>query len=272
MQAVQQISGIIKAVTSEDEMVQIGRITYEAFENRAFRYTITPFWNIIDTLSSDVFQGIPGIAMELRKEHYYRVNKVPVFILARTPAQQDDYTGVARFQWLLESKLRASCDNLLVVSVKKNGQSAVISDRKQLKEFVNSGQYGDEAVITGLQVLGRNSGECTKMLYRLMHAGITLHSLQEKLRLTVSDYKGFLPILATMYEADLKKRRQEQREGIEQAKERGVYHGRKKLSTDEEFFRNIAIRFKNKEIPLEEALEITGFSKSTFYRRMRELL
>lgn len=272
MQGIQQISGIIKAVTPDDELIQIGRITYEAYENAGFRYTITPFWDIIDTLPSGVFQGIPGVAMELRKEHYYRVNKVPVFILARTSVQQNDYSGEARFRWLLTTPFRAACDNLIVVPAQEIRKSAVISERKSLKEFVKQGQFGDEAVITCLQVLGRNSGECTKMLYRLMHAGITLYSIQEKLRLTVSDYKGFLPILASMYSSDLKKRRQEQREGIELAKERGVYHGRKKLSTDEDFFRNIALRFRKKEIPLEEALEITGFSKSTFYRRMRELL
>ena len=161
---------------------------------------------------------------------------------------------------LLERDLGFKSDKILHIIV------------KELKDFVKQGQLGDEAVVTNLNVLGRNSGECTKMLYRLMHAGITLDSLQEKLRLTVRDYKGFLPVFATMYGLDQKKRRQEQREGIEQAKERGVYHGRKKLSTDEELFRNIALRFRNKEIPLEEALEITGFSKSTFYRRMRELL
>lgn len=78
-------SGIIKAVTKENEKIQVGRITYEEFENEEFQYIISPFWPIIDTLSTRVFQGIPGIDMDLRLDHYYRVNYVPVFITERTP-------------------------------------------------------------------------------------------------------------------------------------------------------------------------------------------
>lgn len=48
-------SGIIKAVTKENEKIQVGRITYEEFENEEFQYIISPFWPIIDTLSTRVF-------------------------------------------------------------------------------------------------------------------------------------------------------------------------------------------------------------------------
>ena len=117
-------SGIIKAVTKENEKIQVGKITYEQFENEEFQYIISPFWAIIDTLSTKIFQGIPGIDMSLRLEYYYRVNYVPVFITERTPgpSREDlwellesvglDYYD--RLEWLIRTDLRAAIDNLIV--------------------------------------------------------------------------------------------------------------------------------------------------------------
>ena len=117
-------SGIIKAVTASGEKIQVARIDYESFENEEFQYIISPFWDIIDVLSPKVFQGIPGIDMELRLEHYYRVNYVPVFITERTPGESRedlwellesvglDYYD--RLEWLIRTNLRAAIDNLIV--------------------------------------------------------------------------------------------------------------------------------------------------------------
>ena len=89
-----------------------------------FNYIISPLWDIIDVLSPKVFQGIPGIDMELRLEHYYRVNYVPVFITERTPGESRedlwellesvglDYYD--RLEWLIRTNLRAAIDNLIV--------------------------------------------------------------------------------------------------------------------------------------------------------------
>ena len=117
-------SGIIKAVTASGEKIQVARIDYESFENEEFQYIISPFWDIIDVLSPKVFQWIPGIDMELRLEHSYRVNYVPVFITERTPGESRedlwellesvglDYYD--RLEWLIRTNLRAAIDNLIV--------------------------------------------------------------------------------------------------------------------------------------------------------------
>ena len=72
-----------------------------------------------------------------------------------------------------------------------------------------------------------------------MHYGIALSSLKEGLKLSVEDYKGFLPIFATMYKLDREKRKSVQRDGIEKAKERGVYQGRRRISVDEELLKEL---------------------------------
>lgn len=274
-------SGIIKAVTKDGEKIQVGRITYESFDNEEFQYIITPFWEIVDTLPASIFQGIPGIDMSLRLEHYYRVNYVPVFMTERTPSpnREDlwellDSVNLAyydRLEWLIRTDLRAACDNLIVERGRDASKVEKISNRCELNHFIEEGQYGDEIIIESLNLLGRNSTECTKTLNRLMHYGIALSSLKEGLKLSVEDYKGFLPIFATMYKLDREKRKSVQRDGIEKAKERGVYQGRRRISVDEELLKELILKVKNKEIPIEEAMNITGLSKATFYRRMREI-
>ena len=273
-------SGIIKAVTSDGERIQIGKITYESFENEEFQYIISPFWEIIDTLPATVFQGIPGIDMELRLRNYYRVNYVPVFITERTPgpSREDlwellDSVGLDyydRLEWLIRTELRAASDNLIVERAREEAKCSYVRDLKSFQNAIAEGQYGDEIVIENLEILGHNSEECTKMLNRLMHYGICLSAKREKMHLTVEDYKEFLPVFSMMYQLDREKRKKQQSIGIEKSKKEGKYKGRKRKEIDQEFLTEVVRRFRTGEIPIEEALEITNMSRSTFYRRMRE--
>jgi len=273
-------SGIIKAVAEDGEKIQVGRITYESFDNEEFQYIITPFWEIIDTLTADVFQGIPGIDMDLRLEHYYRVNYVPVFMTERTPGPNREdlwelldsvnLTYYDRLEWLIRTDLRAAVDNLIVERAREEKRQIYVETRKQLQNFLEESQYGDEITIASVEVLGRNSEECTKQLNRLMHYGVHLMSKEEGLDLSVEDYKGFLPIFAAMRQMDRAKRKREQKEGIAKAKEKGIYRGRRRKESDEELLQETIRRFRGGSILLEEALKITELSKSTFYRRIRE--
>ena len=117
-------SGIIKAVMKSGEKISVARIDYQEFDEENFQYVISPFWKIVDGLPANVFQGIPGINMDLRLEHYYRVNYIPTFITERTPSENRedvwqllesvglDYYD--RFEWLLRTNLRSANDNLIV--------------------------------------------------------------------------------------------------------------------------------------------------------------
>ena len=69
-------SGIIKAVMRSGEKISIAQIDYQEFDEENFQYVISPYWEIIDGLPASIFQGIPGIDMDLRLERYYRVNYI----------------------------------------------------------------------------------------------------------------------------------------------------------------------------------------------------
>ena len=80
-------SGIIKAVMKNGDKVSVAQIDYQEFDEENFQYVISPYWDIVDGLPASVFQGIPGIDMELRLKDYYRVNYIPTFISERTPSE-----------------------------------------------------------------------------------------------------------------------------------------------------------------------------------------
>ena len=214
-------SGIIKAVTASGEKIQVARIDYESFENEEFQYIISPFWDIIDVLSPKVFQGIPGIDMELRLEHYYRVNYVPVFITERTPGESRedlwellesvglDYYD--RLEWLIRTNLRAAIDNLIVERARDERKKTSVSEREVFRKVLEDSQYGDIIEVPDLRVVGRNSKECTKQLNRLMHYGVHLISRKESVDLEVKDYQALLPVFYRMYQIDEENRKNEQK-------------------------------------------------------------
>ena len=138
-------SGIIKAVMKNGDKVSVAQIDYQEFDEENFQYVISPYWENVDGLPASVFQGIPGIDMDLRLKDYYRVNYIPTFISERTPSESRedlwellesvglDYYD--RFEWLLRTSMRAANDNLIV-------------ERRRMEETVKQFASG---VISGLQ-------------------------------------------------------------------------------------------------------------------------
>lgn len=116
----------IKALWKEKK-IPVGEVIYEHFWNEEFQYIIRPYWETIDELEEHepgAFHGIPGIDMDCRFEKYYRVNRVPSFIVQRTPPKNRvdmmemmEAVGLNYydpFEWLIRTNTRASQDNLIL--------------------------------------------------------------------------------------------------------------------------------------------------------------
>ncbi len=108
---------------------RLGTIEYKEYEDNSYVYTIMPYYPVIDFIPPAVFQGIPGIDLDLRKDSYERKNMVPVFISERTPSpQRENLTEMLeevnmnylnRLEWLIRSNLKYSGDNYYVVRNEK---------------------------------------------------------------------------------------------------------------------------------------------------------
>lgn len=78
-----------------------------------------------------------------------------------------------------------------------------------------------------------------------------------------------LSLLAYIAESERKKMLARQREGIEAAKLKGVYKGRKPIDISDNF-EKIYERWKNSEITANRAMSILGLKRNTFYRMVKD--
>ena len=79
-----------------------------------------------------------------------------------------------------------------------------------------------------------------------------------------------LDLLDYVSESEKAARRRRQREGIEKAKREGTRFGRSPLPTPDDFSR-VYKKWASKEINVEEAARLCGFSRGTFYRRVKQI-
>ena len=270
-------SGIIKAVMKSGDKISVAQIDYQEFDEENFQYTITPYWEIIDGLPATVFQGIPGIDMDLRLETYYRVNYIPTFIAERTPSENRedlwellesvglDYYD--RFEWLLRTTLRSANDNL-IVERKQNKQTVT----RFYKDALESLQYGDKIIVDNITDLGQTLAGYTDAIFYAATKGIDIESNDGELLIDREARQSIVPIVVAQKIIEYNQHKNNRRLGIDKAKKDGKYSGRKPIAVDEEVLRQVDKEIKNGLITVEEAMRRTRInSKSTFYRKLRAL-
>ena len=270
-------SGIIKAVMKSGEKISVAQIDYQEFDEENFQYVISPYWEIVDGLPASVFQGIPGIDMELRLKDYYRVNYIPTFIAERTPSENRedlwelleavDLDYYDRFEWLLRTKMRAANDNLIV-------------ERRRIEETVGqftsgiiSGlQYGDKVIVKSMESIADTTAGLTDGMFNIVTSGIDVVTESGQVLVDAMARAAMIPYMVAQRIMSRRERISLQQAGIEQAKKDGKYAGRKPTPVDENVLRQVAKELDEGIITVEEAMKRTKInSRSTFYRKLRNL-
>ena len=270
-------SGIIKAVMKSGEKISVAQIDYQEFDEENFQYVISPYWEIVDGLPASVFQGIPGIDMELRLKDYYRVNYIPTFIAERTPSESRedlwellesvDLDYYDRFEWLLRTKMRAANDNLIV-------------ERRRIEETVGqftsgiiSGlQYGDKVIVESMESIADTTAGLTDGMFNIVTSGIDVVTESGQVLVDAMARAAMIPYMVAQRIMSRRERISLQQAGIEQAKKDGKYAGRKPTPVDENVLRQVAKELDEGIITIEEAMKRTKInSRSTFYRKLRNL-
>ena len=270
-------SGIIYAVDRRQNKYAVARIDYERFDDQNYQYVFSPEWSVIDTMPSSIFQGIPGIDMSLRLEKYYRVNMTPYFISERTPseAREDlwellesvglDYYD--RFEWLLRTNMRCGTDNL-IVERSVSARNIHIAEESALVDL----QPNDVVVIDDFRQIASTSNRLRQKLLNVLRSGAHIYLAAENRVLTEDECNLLLQLIMAQYELDVLNQKHERQQGIEKAQRDGKYSGRKRICVDEHLLQRIAKDFEEQRISESEAMKRAGiFSRSTFYRRLREL-
>ncbi len=270
-------SGIIKAVMNTGEKISVAQIDYQEFDEENFQYIISPYWEIVDGLPAAVFQGIPGIDIELRLKDYYRVNYIPTFIAERTPSENRedlwellgavglDYYD--RFEWLLRTNLRSGNDNLIVERRRMTPRT-----EKYSFDILAKLQYGDKVVVESLDTFASTTAEFSNAVFTAVTNGIDI--VADSGQVLIDSMARGVMVSMELSKRMLQRREQatRQQEGIERARREGKYLGRKPIAVDEEVLRQVATELEEGLITVEDAMERTKISsRSTFYRKLRSL-
>lgn len=270
-------SGIIKAVMKNGEKISVAQIDYQEFGEENFQYVISPYWEIVDGLPASVFQGIPGIDMDLRLETYYRVNYIPTFIAERTPSEnREDLWEILesvgldyydRFEWLIRTPMRAANDNLIV---ERRRTKQVVE--KYTTGILSTLQYGDKVIVDSMEAIADTTAGFADEIFTVIMNGVDIISESGQMLVDITTRSSMIPIIIAQKIIAQREYAKNRRSGIEQAKKQGKYTGRKPIEVDEKVLRQVNQELKAGLISVEEAMKRTKIgSKSTFYRKVRAL-
>lgn len=232
-------TGTIKAVMNSGDKISVGKIEYDKLGGDNYEYVITPYWDIIDGLSAEIFQGFDGIDMEERLEEYHCKNAVPAWLEA---------------------------ENNLLVEMTTSGQAV----KKYKGGDVSDLKYGDKVIIEDFSVMGDTAADLKKNIFDLVCNGVEIAGYGGKSFVDASNRATFVSILTLQKMLEYRDGQEKRRAGIERAKAEGKYQGRKPISVDQDALKQVAEELEAGNISVKEAMERTGItSRSTFYRKLK---
>ena len=252
--------GIIALKDDYNFEYKIANITYIEYENGEYKYIFKPFYEIIDLLDSSLFQGIPGIDLSKRKVYYERINMTPVFISERSPGknredlwellQENNMKSLNRLEWLIRTDTQYFGDRLYVIkNIDENKDKNIIVDSM----FDLTNQYLTiEKTLLNILISGNNL-DCREII------------------INDSNRKLYYDLLMPIYKRKYNDKKEKIKEGIAKAKQEKIYKGRKKIKVDELLFDNLVDEYHKGQKTVDEIMKILNISRSTFFRRLRDV-
>lgn len=142
-------------------------------------------------------------------------------------------------------------------------------ERPMLKEMMNFVRSGDVVVVESISRYARNTRDLLELVDQLVAKGVQFVSMKERIDTSTPSGKFMLTVFGAVAQLERDYILQRQKEGIAIAKIQGKYKGRKRITNDK--FPEIYEKWQNKKISGVQAMKILKISKSTFYRRIKEM-
>lgn len=145
------------------------------------------------------------------------------------------------------------------------------TDRPEFKSMLDYIREGDILYVESISRLSRSIRDLLKTVDILNEKGVALVSSKENIDTNTPQGRFMLSIFAALSELEREQTLQRQREGIAEAKKRGVYKGRQPIQIEEKRFREVCKLWTSGEITATEAMRKLGLKSNTFYRRVKAL-
>lgn len=149
---------------------------------------------------------------------------------------------------------------------------------KSIIERVSTEENQVELIIEEFDRLGRNKQQIQEELrwFKEHHTRVRILNLPTTLVDVPGDSSYLLEmvqnilieVMGTIAEEELRMRKKRQMEGIEIARQKGKYRGRKPVQIEEKAFLDKYARWRKGEITAVEAMRLLGVKANTFYRRV----
>ena len=147
-----------------------------------------------------------------------------------------------------------------------SGKNTARSELQKMMEYVRK---GDIVIVESISRFARNTRDLLELVEKLTTKGVEFVSQKEAIDTTTPTGKFMLTVFAAVAELERDYILQRQREGIEIAKAKGVYKGRKPIERDN--FDAVVAVWRKGEITAVEAMRRLDMKPSTFYRKVRQV-
>lgn len=147
----------------------------------------------------------------------------------------------------------------------ETGSGASREGRAELETVLQFVREGDELVVHRLDRLGRSTRDVLNLVHELDAKGASLRILEPEITTSGDMGRMVVTVLGMVADMELKFIKDRQRAGIEAAKSKGVYKGRKK-TVDEAAIRELA----DDGISKAQIARDLGISRMTVYRTLQD--
>lgn len=235
----------------------VSQVEYIEREDESFVYIFRPNYSVIDLLGPELFQGIPGLNLDLRHTEYIRKDKIPVFISERCPQRNRE-----NLVELLES---CNMDYYNPLEWLIRTDTRYFGDRLYVERYENT---DITFKVSSIENMGYRIGHVCKNLLKYICRGMNVES--SEISINDENRRDIYNLLMALYIKDKKNLDERRQMGIDAAVSAGRYKGRMKMNIDELKLAETIENYEGGKITGEEASKSLGISRSTFMRRIRE--
>ena len=147
--------------------------------------------------------------------------------------------------------------------------SAKNTDRPQFQEMLEYAREGDTIYVTDFSRRSRSTRDLLGTLEFLLKKGVKVISLKENLDSSSPQGRLMITMIGAINQFEREILLERQREGIEIAKRKGKYRGRKRIEKPNNWDTVIA-DYVVRKITAKKAMELLGLKTSTFYKFLNE--
>ncbi len=164
----------------------------------------------------------------------------------------------------LDALTAAGCDRIVTEKVSGNGSK----ERPELDRLVENLREGDVLVVYKLDRLDRSTFKLLGLTEELQERDVEFVSLKDQIDTGSAIGKAMFRMLAVLAEMERELIVERTQAGLQAARKRGRVGGRPRVN--KKAVEQALRLYESKDYSISEITELTGVSKATLYRRLKE--